>query len=108
MPIQAVSPRHSSLELPFVVSRPEGFYLFVCSRLLEEQTVTTASFSEDLARFPSGAQPWFAELKHVHAPEIVQVDDRHYIPRVSGARHANRQAPTVGGRVGVAEMRFRK
>jgi hypothetical protein len=98
---------HSSLESPFVVPRPEGFYLFVRNRLLEEDTVTTVSFSEDPARFPSGAHPWFAELKHVHAPEIVECDGRYYIARVSGPRHANRQAPAAGGWVEVAELQFR-
>ena len=98
---------HSSLESPFVVSRPEGFYLFVRNRLLEEDVVTTVSFSEDPAHFPSGERPWFAELKHVHAPEIVEIDGRYYIARVSGARHANRQTPAVGGWVEMAELQFR-
>ena len=97
---------HSRLESPFVVPRPEGYYLFVRNRLLKNETVTTVSFSQDPRRFPSGERPWFAELKHVHAPEIVQVDDRYYLARVSGPRHANRQAPAVGGWVEVAELQF--
>jgi hypothetical protein len=98
---------HSTLESPFVVARPEGFYLFVRNQLLEEETVTTVSFSEDARRFPSGVQPWFATFKHVHAPEIVQSGDRYTIARVSGARHASREAPPVGGWVEVAELQFR-
>ena len=99
--------RHSTLESPFVVPRPEGFYLLVRNRLLEEDTVTTVSFSKEPARFPGGVHPWFTELKHVHAPEIVEFDGRHYIARVSGPSHANRQAPAIGGWIEAAELRFR-
>jgi hypothetical protein len=98
---------HSSLESPFVIARPEGFYLFVRNRLLEEETVTTVSFSKIPGHFPSGAHPWFAELKHVHAPEIVERDGLCYLARVSGPRHANRQSPATGGWVEVAQLQFR-
>jgi len=42
----------------------------------------------------------------VHAPEIVEVDGRFYIARVSGARHANPFAPLAGGWVEIAELVF--
>jgi hypothetical protein len=99
--------QHSTLESPFVLSLPEGFYMFIRNRLLDENTVTTVSFSREPVHFPSGEHSWFAEFNHVHAPEIVEVDNRYYIVRVSGPSHANRQAPAVGGWVEVAQLQFR-
>lgn len=50
---------------------------------------------------------WFAELENIHAPEIVEEAGRYFIARVSGPRHANRQAPEQGsGWVEVAELAF--
>ena len=98
---------HSRMESPFVAKRPEGYYLFVRNRMFDDPSLTTVYFSQTPGRFPSGNNAWFTELKDVHAPEIVQEQGRYFIARVSGARHANRQAPEQGGWVEVAELVFR-
>jgi hypothetical protein len=98
---------HSRMESPFVVKRPEGHYLFVRNRMFDYPSLTTIYFSQTPGRFPSGSKAWFAELKDVHAPEIVEEAGRYFIARVSGPRHANRQAPEQGGWIEVAELVFR-
>jgi beta-fructofuranosidase len=99
---------HSRMESPFVVPRPEGYYLFVRNRMFDYPSLTTIYFSQTPRRFPSGSKAWFAELENVHAPEIVEEGGRYFIARVSGARHANRQAPDQGGGwIEVAELAFR-
>ncbi len=97
---------HSYTESPFVVARPEGYYLFVRHRLFNDPVLTTVYFSRDPRRFPSGKKAWFAELKDIHAPEIVEYEKRYYIARVSGKRRANPQAPDTGGWIEVAELQF--
>ncbi len=99
---------HSRMESPFVVQRPEGYYLFVRNRMFDYPSLTTIYFSQTPQRFPSGNKAWFAELENVHAPEIVEEAERYFIARVSGPRHANRQAPGQGGGwIEVAELAFR-
>ncbi len=98
---------HSRMESPFVVKRPEGYYLFVRNRMFDYPSLTTIYFSQTPRRFPSGNKAWFAELKDIHAPEIVEEAGRYFIARVSGPRHANRQAPEQGGWIDVAELVFR-
>ncbi len=99
---------HSRMESPFVVHRPEGYYLFVRNRRFDYPSLTTVYFSPTPQRFPSGDRAWFAELENVHAPEIVEEAGRYFIARVSGPRHANRQAPEQGGGwIEVAELVFR-
>ncbi len=99
--------KHSHLESPFVVVRPEGNYLFVRHRLFNDPMLTTVYFSQNAKRFPSGKNAWFAELKGIHAPEIIECNNRYYIARVSGAPHANPKAPDTGGWIDVAELQFR-
>jgi hypothetical protein len=98
---------HSYLESPCVVQRPEGFYLFVRHRLMDEQTTTVVLFSDRPDRFPSGQKAWFCELNDVHAPKIVIDKGKYYIARVSGAPHANSKAPEKGGWIDVAELAFK-
>ena len=97
---------HSYLESPYVVQRPQGFYLFIRHRLLEEKCTTVVLFSERPDRFPTGERPWFHELDFVHAPEIVKHEGSHYIARVSGVKHASRCAPVEGGWVEIARLEF--
>jgi hypothetical protein len=99
--------KHSRMESPFVVARPEGYYLFIRNRRFDNPALTTVYFSQTPQRFPSGEKAWFAALKNVHAPEIVQRKNRYYVARVSGARHASPDAPKRGGWVEVAELDFR-
>ena len=96
------------MESPFVVHRPEGYYLFVRNRYYDKRTLTTVYFSRDPAVFPSGTHSWFAELENVHAPEIVQDGKQYFIARVSGPPHAGFQAPKTGGWIEVANLEFRK
>ena len=98
--------KHSYLESPFVVPRPEGYYLFIRHRHMNERTTTVVLFSHRPDKFPSGDRAWFAELDHVHAPEIVTDRGRYYIARVSGPPHANKNAPRKGGWIEVAELVF--
>ncbi len=97
---------HSYLESPYVVGRPEGYYLFIRHRLLDETCSTVVIFSDSPNEFPSGERTWFAELHHVHAPEIVPHEGKYYIARVSGPQHGNRFAPEKGGWIEIAELRF--
>lgn len=97
---------HSYLESPYVVRRPGGYYLFIRHRKLDEKTTTVVLYSKKPDSFPTGKRPWFHELHHVHAPEIVQFEGSYYIARVSGARHANKDIPLVGGWVDIAKLRF--
>jgi hypothetical protein len=97
---------HSYLESPCVVQRPEGFYLFVRHRRLDEKTTTVVLFSTRPDRFPSGKRSWFCELNDVHAPEIAMDNGKYYIARVSGPPHANKNAPDKGGWIEVAELVF--
>lgn len=95
------------MESPFVVQRPEGYYLFVRNRMFDYPSLTTVYFSDTPRRFPSGTRAWFAALQNVHAPEIVEEAGRYFIARVSGPRHANRQASAQGGGwIEVAELAF--
>ena len=94
---------HSYLESPYVVQRPEGFYLFIRHRLLEERCTTVVLFSERPDRFDGG---WFAELDYVHAPEIVSDGGDYFIARVSGVRHSSRTAPPEGGWIDIAKLEF--
>jgi hypothetical protein len=98
---------HSYLESPFVIHRPEGFYLFVRHREYRKaEVVTVVLFSDQPDRFPSGNRQWFSELIGLHAPEIVTDGGKYYIFRVSGAPHASRAAPDKGGWIDVAELKF--
>ncbi len=97
---------HSYLESPFVVQRPEGFYLFIRHRRQGDGTLTVVLCSQRPDRFPSGREQWFAALPDVHAPEIVIDDGRYYLFRVSGARHASPTAPEKSGWLEVAELVF--
>ena len=100
------SSEHSYLESPFVVRRPEGYYIFIRHRLLEETCSTVVIFSDFPNEFPSGERTWFVELNHVHAPEIVSHEGKYYIARVSGPRHGNKFAPQKGGWIEIAELKF--
>jgi len=95
---------HSYLESPFVIAREEGYYLFIRHRLRDADRATVVLFSGRPDRFPSGREAWFAELPHVHAPEIVRHEGRFYLATVSGAPHTGSQEPV--GWVEVAELRF--
>ena len=97
---------HSYLESPYVVPRTEGYYLFIRHRKLDEKTTTVVLFSKQPDSFPTGKHPWFQKLNHVHAPEIVQLKGSYYIARVSGAQHANKDVPLVGGWVDIAKLEF--
>ena len=97
---------HSKLESPFVLPRPEGFYLFARDRYVTDRCLTRVYLSKDPTRFPSGERAWFGELKEVHAPEIVQVGKQDYIARVSGPGHANPNSPARGGWIEVARLDF--
>ena len=97
---------HSYLESPFAVARPEGFYLFVRHRRLPQSGATIVLFSNRPDAFPSGQQKWLALLDHTHAMEIVTDQGRYYAARVSGAPHADSQAPAKSGHVDIAELRF--
>jgi hypothetical protein len=97
---------HSYLESPYVVARPEGYYLFIRHRRLNERVTTVVLFSRRPDQFPSGERVWFYELDFIHAPEIVEDGGRYWIARVSGARHANPHSPPSGGWVDVAELAF--
>jgi len=80
---------HSKLESPFVLRRPEGFYLFTRDRYVTDRCLTRMYFSADPKQFPSGECAWFAELENVHAPEIVQAGEHCIIARVSGPGQAD-------------------
>jgi hypothetical protein len=97
---------HSRLESPFVLPRPEGFYLFARDRYVTDHCLTRVYFSKDQARFSSGERAWFGTLEDVHAPEIVELDGQHYLARVSGPGHANPNSPVRGGWVEVARLDF--
>ncbi|MHC4603549.1 MAG: glycoside hydrolase family protein [Planctomycetota bacterium] len=97
---------HSYLESPYVVARPEGYYLFIRHRKLDEKTTTVILHSDQPDNFPTDKRPWFHELHQVHAPEIVQFKGNYYIARVSGAQHANKKIPLVGGWVDIARLEF--
>jgi hypothetical protein len=99
---------HSYLESPFVLEKPDGFYLFIRHRLLDERCVTVVLFSDRPDRFPSGEHAWFCELEDIHAPEIVKHEGRHYLARVSGPFHSNPKAPARGGWVEIARLDFRQ
>jgi hypothetical protein len=88
---------HSLLESPYVVHRPEGWYLFISNRGMWQpednkfrtpsRTFTTVSFSRDPFDFGRGKEPWFHLLPDIHAPEIVESDGRTYIVRVRNSRN---------------------
>jgi hypothetical protein len=97
---------HSKLESPFVLPRPEGYYLFARDRYVTDRCLARVYFSKDARQFPSGERAWFGELEDVHAPEIVQVGKQDYIARVSGPGHANPNSPARGGWIEVARLDF--
>ena len=97
---------HSYLESPYVVARPEGYYLFIRHRKLDENTTTVILHSDQPDNFPTDKRLWFHELHEVHAPEIIQFKGNYYIARVSGAQHANKKIPLVGGWVDIARLEF--
>ncbi len=97
---------HSKMESPFVLPRPEGYYLFARDRYVTDRCLTRVYFSKDARQFPSGEPAWSGELEDVHAPEIVRVDEQDYIARVSGPGHANPNSPVRGGWVEVARLDF--
>jgi len=97
---------HSYLESPFVIARPEGYYLFARHRLFDDRRVTSVYFSADPERFPSGERAWFAELEGVHAPEILVDDEQYYIARVTGPAHAGRGGRPDRGSIDIARLSF--
>jgi hypothetical protein len=98
---------HSYLESPFVIRRPDGFYMFIRHRLLDARRTTVVLFSDRPDNFPCGEQAWFAELDGVHAPEVVEDGGVFYIARVSGPAHSGPGAPERGGWIEVARLGFR-
>ena len=97
---------HSHLESPFVLKRPEGFYLFIRHRLLDERCVTVVLFSDRPDQFPGGDHAWFCEMEDIHAPEIITYEGKYYLARVSGPPHSNSKAPLHGGWVEIAQLKF--
>ena len=97
---------HSKLESPYVVKEDEGYYMFLRHRHLDEKTTTVVLFSENGESFPSGIKTWFHEMDSIHAPEIVKHNGKYYILRVSGPKHANKNAPEKGGWLEIAEFKF--
>ena len=97
---------HSYLESPCMVQRPDGYYLFMRHRLMDERTTTVVLYSPEPDHFELGLQPWVQELHNVHAPEIISAKDACCIVRVSGGRHDNPNAPDRGGWLEAAKMEF--
>ncbi len=98
---------HSRLESPFVVARPEGYYLFIRHRLMNEKCSTVVVFSRDFNYFECKNNPWIQVIDYVHAPEIVESDGRYYLARVSGPfDHLKLHAPEKGGWIDIAELEF--
>lgn len=95
--------KHSLLESPFVIHRPEGWYLFMCTtRLQPAAQVTTVSFSENPLDFGRGEHPWFQEIREAHAAEIVEAEGRTWIVRVAGSRESGQET----GRLEIAPLRW--
>jgi len=102
--VDTARPRdHSYLESPFVVRRPEGFYLLVRHRLMEECRTTVVLFSENPLDFGSGEREWFCELHELHAAEVVEHQGHSYVARVSGGFE-----PAFPGWVEVAPLDWRQ
>ena len=98
---------HARTESPFVLDRPEGFYLFYRDRTIVNACLTPVFFSTDPRAFPCGPAEPLKVLEDIHAPEIaVDADGQPWIARVSGPRHANPNAPRHGGWVEVAPLDF--
>ncbi len=76
---------HSKLESPFVVRRPEGYYLFLRYRFAGDRELTTVYLSTRPNRFPSGRRAYFTAIEGAHAAEIVEHDGEYWIARTSGA-----------------------
>lgn len=92
---------HSFLESPYVIRRPEGFYLFICHRRIGCR-ITVVLFSEDPRRFGSGRGGWLTILAPAHAAEIVEWDGKTYLAAVSGP--VSPGFPNDGGWVDLAEL----
>ena len=95
---------HSFLESPFVVKRPEGFYLFICHRRIGCR-ITVVLFSENPFQFPTGREGWLTVLAPAHAPEIVEDRGKFYIAAVSGP--VGDGYPQDGGWVEMAELKWK-
>jgi len=98
---------HSRLESPFVVVRPEGYYLFFRHRLMEEKQITIVLFSIQPDQFPIGRNTWISELEFVHAPEIVDYNGQYYILKVCSSGGTQKWGQLQGG-LEVASLEFRK
>ncbi len=96
----------SYLESPHLLARPEGCYLFLRHRLLDDRSATVVHFSRRADRFRWGPRRWVAELADCHAAEIVTTAGATYIARASGAPHARPGAPAGAGWVEIAVLEF--
>lgn len=92
---------HSFLESPFVIKRPEGFYLFICHRRIGRR-ITVVVFSRDPFHFPPGRDRWLTILAPAHAAEIVEDEDMLYLAAVSGPTELG--CPEGGGWVETAQL----
>lgn len=97
---------HAHLESPFVVHASGAYWLFVRNRTMDEGCVTTVFRSATPDRFKSGIRAWDAELRDVHAPELVFDRGAWHLARVSGPPDHLACAPQRGGWIELARVAF--
>jgi hypothetical protein len=112
---------HSLFENPYVVRRPEGWYLFASNRRdwrpadsprsPPPVTVLTVSFSTDPLFFGRGVRTWFHEIStqhdgaiNPHAPEFVEADGRLWMVCVDRVKKPGQ--PGLTGRLEIAPLRW--
>ncbi len=100
---------HSRLESPFVIKRPEGFYMFIRHRLMRDKCSTVVIFSTSPETFEYKEDPWIKVFNYMHAPEIVELDGHYYVARVSGPfGDLQHHDQAKGGWIDIAELGFKK
>ena len=95
--------KHSFLESPFVIKRPEGFYLIECHRMIGRR-ISVVVLSEDPFHFPTGRDNWLTVLAPAHAPEIIDDGEQLHIAAVSGPVDPGYPPPKDGGWVDIAPL----
>lgn len=100
--------KHSRLESPTVFRSGDTYWLLVRDRKLETPETPAPAIayaSLNPRRFDSHVDP-VTVFPDLHAPEVVEVDGRFYVFRVSGVTHASLSGIDDHGWLEVAELRL--